>query len=168
MESNRRHTCGFTLIETIMSILIVGGLFVAALTVYHGSKIRQIMISEEAISNFLAESLLEEILSQSYSEVNSVGSSAGESVSRIAFDSIDDYAGYVEKPVKTRSGEAIDGYVNWKREVTVTYLNPADIQKSQTKDAGLKKVTVSVFSGQREKASVSTIVSSHYQMLGIQ
>ncbi|OHB74408.1 MAG: hypothetical protein A2Z25_19770 [Planctomycetes bacterium RBG_16_55_9] len=59
---------GFTLVEAVMSMLIVGTMLVAALSTVGASRLSQYKTSRSHCGRLLAESLMAEILRQDYQE----------------------------------------------------------------------------------------------------
>src|SRR5690349_18095656 len=127
MKNKPRHHAGFTLVESIMSILIVGVMYVAALNTLGASRVSQATIADQRRGHELAQQLLVEIVALPYADpttgTTTFGPEAGESTtSRSLFDDIDDYNGWSETPPKLKDGTTISNLTNWSRRVTVEWV----------------------------------------------
>ena len=139
---------GFTLVEAVMSILIVGLMLVAALNTVGASKVTQARNAEQAIGPMLAHDLMSEILSQAYEEpIDSVGfglESGETSWSRDAYDDVDDYNGWVTSPPEDKSNVDIPDLTGWSREVSVAWASSVDPMTTSGTATGIKRITVTV------------------------
>lgn len=128
---------GFTLIEMIMSILIIsvaltGVLSVMSMTVSHSA---DPMIQNQAIA--IAESYLEEIMLMDYCDdpadlINcplASGSESGET--RATFDDVDDYNGLSDSGVKDQAGTAISGLSEYTVTVSVSAVTLTGVSAKQ-------------------------------------
>lgn len=149
-RTDRGHAmgAGFTLIEAVMSILIVGLMLVAALNTVGASKVAQARNAEQVIGPMLAQDLMSEILSQAYEEpVSSVsfGRETGEySSSRPEYDDVDDYNGWSSSPPETKSNSNLSYLTGWSREVSVAWASTLDPQLTSVTATGIKRITVTV------------------------
>jgi MSHA pilin protein MshD len=139
----------FTLIECLVSVLIVGVVLVAAVGTFGQiAKGRQNQIDRTA-GVTLGEQLLAEILQCYFKEPGSasttLGPDAGETA-RSMFDDVDDYDGQTASPPKLRDGTAMSEYVGWTRSVQVICVKPDQPNTPiSTGDAQvLKRITVTV------------------------
>jgi len=125
---------GFTLIEMILSMLIIsisvtGILTVMNMTISHSA---DPMINNQAIA--IAESYLEEILLKSY--IDPDGSEVGET--RASYDDVDDYNGLSDSGVVNQQGSSVAGLTDYNVAVTVS------TELTLTGNVKAKKVTVDV------------------------
>jgi len=141
---------GFTLVEAVMSMLIVGLMLVAALNTVGASKIAQARNAEQSLGPMLAEDLMAEILSQNYQEPTDpvqFGREAGEpGGDRSTWDDVDDYDGWDSSPpevLQNKDGTAIPDLSGWGREVKVVFVDPGLVNTSVS-DIGLKRIQVTV------------------------
>jgi Tfp pilus assembly protein PilV len=145
-NSNSRGQGGFTLIEAVISTVIVSVMFVAALNTVGAARIAEHKAALVGRGRTLAESLMAEILLQSYQEPGSTyvfGREAGESdTSRAAYDDVDDYRGWTESPPVTKDGTALPNSANWSRTVTVEWVDPLNPQQVSGTETGAKLITV--------------------------
>ncbi len=131
----RHRARGFTLIELIIFIIVVGIGVAGILSVYTNSikSSADPMIRKQTVA--IAESLLEEILLKAYA--NPPGGDAG--AVRALFDDVDQYNGYnTTTGITDPLGVAVPGLTNYNISPAVT-VTPVVIS-TQT----LKVITVSV------------------------
>jgi type II secretory pathway pseudopilin PulG len=144
MNAIRRR--GFTLMEAAISTVIVAVMFVAALNTVGMSRVTQHKTALVSRGRMFAESLMAEILQQSYQEPGETyvfGREAGESsTSRAAYDDVDDYDEWTESPLVAKDGTAVANSANWSRTVTVEWVDPLNPDQVQTTETGAKRITV--------------------------
>ncbi|MFC1635707.1 prepilin-type N-terminal cleavage/methylation domain-containing protein [Planctomycetota bacterium] len=144
----RTQRLGFTLVEAVVSMLIVSVMFVAALSTVGASRLSQFKTSRASRGQALAESLMAEILRQDYLDPNGTpvfGPESGEAgATRAAFDDVDDYHGWSSSPPTNRDGTAISAMEGWQRSVTVEWVDPMDVTQVQGSETNAKRVTVTV------------------------
>ena len=139
------RTPGFTLVEAVISIVLVGVLLVAAINTLGATAVSKRNIEHQALGYTLAADLMAEILSQAYEEpVDTVifGRESSESGGeRTEWDDVDDYDGWSATPPETKDGEPLDGYDEWTRSVEVAFVNPTMLNEIGT-NTGMKRITV--------------------------
>lgn len=144
----RRHgTAGFTLVEAVMSMLIVGLMLVAALNTVGASRVAQSANAEQAIGPLLAEDLMSEILGQAYQEPVDTPQFGRESESggnRAQWDDVDDYDGWSAGPPEAKDGTALPDMNDWTREVGVAWAGIVDPMATSATPTGIKRITVTV------------------------
>jgi type II secretory pathway pseudopilin PulG len=137
---------GFTLMEAVISTVIVTVMFVAALNTVGASRITQHKAALVSRGRMFAESLTAEILQQAYQEPGTTyvfGRESGESdTSRAAYDDVDDYSGWTESPPVAKDGTALPNSANWRRTVTVEWVDPLNPQQVSGTETGAKRITV--------------------------
>jgi len=139
---------GITLIETVLSILIISVLLTVALNLLGGvAKARATQNRSQEVQS-LGWDLLTEVL-QAYYEDPDIpdgwGPEPGEaSDTRSDFDDIDDYDNWTASPPQAKDGTPIAGWEQWKRGVTVTRVDPQFIFSPMSTDLGLRRVEVAV------------------------
>ena len=138
----------FTLVEVMMSVIIVGVMFVAALNTVGSTRIGEYKITERNRGLLLAQDLMAEILQQAYDDPNDpvvFGTESGEGTSnRTDFDDVDDYHGWSQSPPQRRDGSAIPDLDRWTRSVAVVWINPANLSQTVGSDQGAKRMSVTV------------------------
>lgn len=159
------HRAAFTLVEAVLSVLIVGIMLVAALSTVGASRLSQFKTSQATRGQLLAESLMAEILQQDYldpSDTPVFGCEAGESTTtRADFDDVDDYHGWSSSPPVQKDGTQITGLAGWQRSVTVEWVSPDNVREVQASESGAKRVTVAV-SCDNKQLSLLTAIRTNY------
>jgi len=161
-DNKANRTTGFTLIESVMSILIVGAMLVMVINTLgssvRGKKIRQTQSRAPA----LASHLMAEILQASYSDQDETpvfGREASEiGANRSSFDDVDDYHNWSGTP-QDKDGVSLTGMDGWTRSVTVQYVLPTDLTSVSATDQGIKRITVMVADPFGQESSVVAIRS---------
>ncbi len=146
---------GFSLVESVVSTLIVGLLLVTASRTVSTSVITQTTTADLVKASVLADSLLSEIISLSYMEpglsTSAIARESGESGgSKVGYDDVDDFDGWTEKPPEYRDGTAMANLSSWQRRVTVQWItisNTGVVAVSGT-ETNIKRIRVTV----REKS----------------
>ena len=147
-QIEKRSRSGFGFVETVFSVLLVGGVMVAALHSVGASITGRKFADGRARGQFLAESLMTEILAQAYQDedkLGTLGPETGEAdVHRKGFDDVDDYRNYTDSPPKVREGDAIAGFSNWSRTVSVLRADTTSLNAISTTETGLKRVKITI------------------------
>lgn len=148
---SRCHHRGVTLVETVLSLLIIGGAYVALLNTVGSARTAYAASAQRQIGMVLAEDLMAEILAQTdYEEGNSIGTDSGESNgNRSLFDDIDDYDGWSQTPPVDRDGNAIAGAQGYTREVDVVWVGSMWASTTRAWDEGTKRITVTIKRGDK-------------------
>lgn len=146
-HTRRRSPLGaFTLVEVVISLLVVGIMLVAALNTVGGVFRTYAIAQERQQGDALAMELMAEILHERYEDPNgspAFGLEAGESSAlRAGYDDVDDYDGWSAYPPRSRDGTALAGAKTWTREVTVEWVDVLDPTVVVGGDSGLKRITV--------------------------
>jgi MSHA pilin protein MshD len=145
---------GFTLVEAVVSLIIVATMLVAALSTVGASRLSQQRTSQYNRGQLLAESLMAEILAQDYLDPNDTpvfGTESGESTTtRADFDDVDDYHGWSSSPPVEKDGTLLSGLTGWQRSVTVEWVNPDDPGEVKAFETGAKRITVTVSCGNKQ------------------
>lgn len=163
-----RHTLArpaFTLVEAVISIVIVGVMFVAALTTVGAAAQGRWVQAEWREADTLARSLLGEIACGGYGATSGAMVSlvvGGAAQDRSAWNEADDYNGLVDSPPTDRTGTVLAGYSSaWRRQVKVVRVAPADPSGVSTgnTDYGLKRITVTVTAPSGKQTVLSALCS---------
>ncbi len=140
--SSRR---GFTMVESLVCIVIVGVMLVAALRTVSASNLAQVSVANRGVGGMLAQSLMDEIMAQQFENPTfpTFGPEAGET-SRSTFNDVDDYYNYTESPPKNLDGSTISNMTGWARSVDVGWADPTNLNKNINTDTGIKRIVVTV------------------------
>ena len=57
---------------------------------------------------------------------------------------MDDYAGFSETTLKRRDGTAIPAMTDWSRTVSVTWVDPNNLDSTAGSETGAKRIVVNV------------------------
>jgi type II secretory pathway pseudopilin PulG len=163
-----RHRGAFSLVEAIVCVALVGGVFVATIRTVGAAANAQRSRALRVQGSALAQELLTEILQASYKEpvdTPAFGRETGESASaRAAWDDVDDYNAFAETTTLTRKyGTAVGGggaTTGWKWEAAVAYADPANPANASATDAGLKRITVTVTDPRGRQTRLEALRSS--------
>ena len=156
----------FTMVETIMCILIVGVMFVAVMRSVAATQTLRFSISQRNLALLLAQDLMGEVLNQNYEEpVQAVafGRESGESGgNREYWDDIDDFDGWSSSPPETSDGTAIAGTGAYERDVEINWVNSSNPDASSPSETGVKRIRVRVLTNGRV---VTTLTAFRTQLL---
>lgn len=156
-NSHRQFSCrGFTLLESLIAVLLVGLLMVAALNSVGATKRRESHSLDQLRGQQLAASLMNEILLQAYAEPATAavfGPESGEAGNRSLFDDVDDYSNWSASPPTDRSGQLVAGFNGWTLSAAVQWASPTTLAATTASNTGLKKVTVTASKGSKTTAT---------------
>jgi MSHA pilin protein MshD len=160
-HADARCVRAFTLVEAVISIVIVGVMLVAGLTTVGASRVAQHKAALTIRGRLLAGQLLSEILEQSYLDPDGnagFGREAGESgATRADFDDVDDYHGWTCNPPTARDGTVLANSAGWTRSVTVEWIDPLDPTQVRAAETNAKRVTVTAAYNNAPQASLVAI-----------
>ena len=161
-----RGARAFSLAEVAVSVLIVGGLFVAAMNSVGASRTGQFKLDERNRGLLLAQDLMSEILQQAYEDPalppGSFGRGGAESATgnRSLFNDVDDYHGWTASPPEYKDGSVIPGLDGYGRTVNVRWVGPINLDQVQGSNTGVKRIIVTV---QRQSRQVGRLVALRTQ-----
>lgn len=144
-----RVAFGFTLVESVISIIIVGVMLVAALNVAGTSRRGDRFASDRTLGHLLAQELMNEILMTEYEDPDDTpvfGKETSEppGAGRSVFDDVDDYNGWTSTRAKSKDDLSFLAPEGWTRSVVVERISPLDMVTVQTVETGIKRITVTV------------------------
>jgi MSHA pilin protein MshD len=155
---------GFTLVETMMAVVILSVMLIVALNTLGASNANQFRTAQRATAAALAQGLLSDILELPYEEPNGsvlFGIEATElRGSKINYDDVDDFNGWSESPPQNRDGSAMSDLQGWTRSVTVQRVSISNPATVVTTESGLKRVTVTISKKGVTLASVAALKAS--------
>jgi len=158
-----KQTPGFTLVEVVVSMLIVSVMLVAALNIVGGSRLSQFKTSQSSRGQALAEALMVEILRQSYADSQygpgsfGLGPDEVGDGSRSLWEDVDDYDGWSASPPEQKDGTQIANFSGWQRSVNVAWIDPMNPSQVEDSESNAKRVTVTVTYGGAPVASLIAI-----------
>ena len=137
---------GVTLVEAVISVVIVGVMFAAAVSTVVATKLAERVMTNRRQGQLLAQALMAEIVIQDYEEPVGdppiFGRESGESGgARDFWDDVDDYAGWSSSPPESKGGIPMDGLADWRRSVDVVWVNPTNLNQVGA-NTGVKRITV--------------------------
>jgi hypothetical protein len=154
------HPPGFSLVETALATVLVGGLLVVSMNLLGASRMTQARYADREQALILAEDLLNEVLAEPYADADGGGIALGLELGELfalgaSFDDADDYDGYHEAPPTDADGQPIPGAERFTRTVAVQWVEPDDPDAVSASETGVKRVTVTVSIAGRELAALS-------------
>jgi len=157
---------GLTMVEAVISMLVVGVMLVAALKTVGAARLTERKTGERGRGVLLAEGLMSEILEQSYADPESGVGSFGLGVdelgdgSRLLWEDVDDYDGWSATPPEEKDGTPLSGFDGWSRSVEVRWVDPADFSQVRIAETGVKRITVTVANNDTVVLSVVALRTS--------
>lgn len=172
MKQHSKSSRGITLVETVVSMLLVGFVLVSTLSIV-GPVTRSTSIQgDKLVAANLANELTEEIATKLFIDPNAatpddIGFDADDSIfMRLTYDDIDDFHGWSSSPPKNSYGSAYATMKEWTRSVSVMHVMLADPSAESKTNTGLKRVTVEVSKNGTVLSSISTLHSQAADTLG--
>jgi prepilin-type N-terminal cleavage/methylation domain-containing protein len=139
---------GLTLMEVVVSTLIVGVMTVAALNGLGAATRSGQLAGNRGIAHGLADDLMNEILNTAYAEPSGavgIGLDTGETAPRTNFDDVDDFHNWNQKPPQAADGTTIPNRAAFRQRVTVEKVVPTDpAQVVAGADQGAKRICVMI------------------------
>lgn len=141
---------GFSLVESMLAIVVLSFIGVLAMEAAGTSARAQKSIAQRQLADRLADALLAEIMMKAYPAKET----AVTPTTRRSYNVIANYAGFEESPPTLRSGGALSlsGGTSgmgsdWRRKVELTFADPANPAATVASDSGLYRITVTVSQG---------------------
>jgi type II secretory pathway pseudopilin PulG len=161
----RSPSGAFTIIEAVISTIIVAVMLVAALSTVGASRLIQHETSLVDRGRLLAESLVSEILQQSYQDPNKpivFGPESDESTTtRADFDDVDDYHGWSSSPPTAKDGQPLTNSTGWTRTAKMAWINPSDPGEVESTETSAKCITVTASYNNVPQATLVAIRTAH-------
>lgn len=150
-----RRATGLTIVEVVVSMLVVSSMLVAALYAVGASRMAVTRGRDRVLATTLADDLLGFIHRLPYKSAS--GSALGVELGNIlgdktTYDDVDDFDGWAESPPTRADGVVIAGLTEWRRLVTVEWVDPDDPAIVTAGETGVKRITVVVQKGGVELA----------------
>lgn len=167
VKKRRSPRRGISLVEVTISTLIVGLMMVSALKSFGHITTGRNESADEVRAKQLCRQMLAEVLATDYEEPVDTplfGRETGEApASRTNWDDVDDFHGLSNSPPSDIADWALAGFsADWRREVTVDFVTPADPSVVSGSDQGLKRITVTVRKNGTIVAEIVALRSDKY------
>ena len=175
---NSSPRAAFSMIEVVLSTLLVGVVLVTALNAVSGSIKTWEATDDDLERHALAHDLISEVIAKSYTDPDDpntmvFGTDSGESGSdRTEFDDLDDFDDWTESPLEDPNGITVPGTTGWSRVVNVQKLNKANPTLAipdGSADEGVRRITVTVIDADGDSTTlraIRTVDGSMQQALG--
>ncbi len=151
----------FSMVEVIISVVIVGTMTVAALNTVGAAKLGNQKTTSRKSGTLLAQQLMAEILTQGYAEPVDApvfGRESSESDgNRGEYDDVDDYDGWSSSPPEYKDGTLIPDLDGWARQVSVAWVNATDLSLTSGSETNVKRIIVTVTYHGVEVASLTAV-----------
>lgn len=172
-HATRSRAAAFSLVEVIFALLLVGGVFVAAINTLAASRTTQRITADRARAHMLAQDLMSEILLAHYEEPvlsPSFGPEGSESVggTRTSFDDVDDYDGWSASPPQQQDGAPVEGYAGLRRSVSVQWIDADQPTEAVQYETGAKRITVQVHRGEARLAELVAVRTQAWPAMEVQ
>lgn len=154
---------GLTMVEAVISIVIVSVMLVAALSAVGNSARARRIIEDRTLGVMLAQDLLEEICRQNYADADlgpgsfGLGSDEVGDGTRERWEDVDDYHGWNGSPPENQCGVPVEGFTGWSRSVEVQWVSSSDPESPVADEEMAKRITVLVYHLGAEVARLSAV-----------
>lgn len=127
---------GYSLVEVMICVVIVGGMFAAAVHTLGAVRVGERQTSERTGAHVIAQALLDELTQKPYDEIQT-------------------YDGWSASPPTRLDGTPLDGFETWACHIDVAHVRPGAPDDTTTGgDTGLRRITVRVQHGERVLAEL--------------
>jgi hypothetical protein len=154
------------MIEAAACTVLVALLLTAALQTAGAAKVTQTRAAELVQAQVLAQGLLTEVMQKPFLDPAVVdpenpgpmGVDTGESpTGKTTFDDVDDFNNWFEAPPQDTKGVNLTERNQWRREVTVQWVDPSDLTTISKSATPAKRVTVTALRNGRRLATASAV-----------
>jgi len=159
-----RNQKGHSLVELICAIVILAFVVLGMVKLFGNLSVHQVHASYRDTTSFLANELMEEIITYRFDELtakdtsgnwSAIGLETGEIAgSKGTFDDVDDFHGLNEALTSP--------FVGFSRTVEVLYVADGALDTAATSDNDNKRVKVQVFNGGQKYAELITVIGAAY------
>ncbi len=171
--SRRRHLCGFTLVELVVTLAIFG---IAGAAIFGSMSFALGKQSDSlwrAKTEILARSYLDQIMIRKFDELTPEGgvprcgpcsspADFDDGESRANFDDVDDFNGLREIPPLDEDGQPIEVFAGFQVEVSVAYLDAAQQLAFGLADSQHAKVVSVIVTPPGGSSQVFSAVRANY------
>ncbi|MCH2118809.1 MAG: hypothetical protein MK161_14040 [Pirellulales bacterium] len=161
-NTNLLTSRGVSLLETMISTLLVGVILVASMKTVGAVMQQRNSTTDDQQAVWLAQELLAEILEKEYADPHSTSPTFGpeETGSRHNYNDVDDFHTWNKKPPEQRDGTPLNHLAGWRRRVVVEYVDPDNPAIPLDHDAGVKRITVNVYKNGRLLSRLQSLRST--------
>jgi len=162
-RGRRGHRPAFSLVEVVLSVLLLGGVMAAVLNTVGATATIRRLDMDRVRGQALAMDLVDEIVAKPYDDPDGAGTTLGPDsteTARSLFDDVDDYAGWSASPPQLADGSAIPGLSGWTREAAVVWVSDSNLAAASLSETGVKRIRVVVRHGERIVATVEALRTS--------
>jgi prepilin-type N-terminal cleavage/methylation domain-containing protein len=167
---------GFTLIEVVLAIFIIGVALVTLLSMFSLGLRGDVFAREMTAATTLAQEMMEEIKSKEFVECEEgvtpdFGPETPEpaietAADRTSYDDVDDYDGWSRNPPEDIAGNPLSDFSVFTRSVVVVYVENDNYDDPvEEGDANYptdsKRITVTVLKGENDLIELTTVVFNH-------
>ena len=139
---------GATLIEAVVAIGVLGLALPPLSNLFAEVSAHTVDDTYQRMAVAYADAMMEEVVARHFEDPDlSEGSFGAEESTRTDYDDIDDYDGFAEASLRQLSGDALDAYGGFSRQVTVDNVTAADPDPSTPSADGstaFKRIRVAV------------------------
>ncbi len=159
MNKGQNKHLGFSLVEVIVSIVILAIVFTILLNVFSNQKMDAARVELTTKAVFLGQELVNRIIAKEFDENSELPwtstLSLGPEMEDQYYDDVDDFAGY--------SNSSISGFPGFTETARVFYVSPTgSFDDSVFTATDMKRVIVTVTHNEIEPVVLNTLISSHY------
>lgn len=163
---------GFTLIEIVLAIFIIGVALVTLLSMFSLGLKGDVFAREMTVASTLSQELMEEIKSRAFEEpddtpvfgpetagATQIEPTVATAIDRTLYDDVDDYDDWSRNPPEDMAGNPLTDFSLYTRSVEVKNVANQDYTSEQgdgTTDS--KKVTVTISKGGKDLVNLTTVV----------
>ena len=157
---------GLTMVEAAACTVLVALVAAAALQTAGAAKVTQVRAADLVQAQSLAQGMLTEVIQKPFLDPDIVdpsnpgpaGLESGEDATKkTTFDDVDDFRNWAESPPQNTAGVALAERAEWRREVTVQWVDVSDLTTVSTSATDAKQVTVNVLRNGRKLATLSAV-----------
>lgn len=157
-----RHVRAFSLVEAALSVLLVGGLVIAATEGVGRVAKARASAAQQQRGVALAQRLMSEIMALPFADPaagnTAIGTDGTEetNANRSTLNDVDDFDGLDESPLKNRASAALTDGSGWRWTASVYWVNPTTLARSISA-TNVKRVKVTVYSAGRKAAELESL-----------
>lgn len=158
-DPRMRRRRAFSLVETTVAVVLVGGVYLVALNLVGASQVTQSRFADQQTGTELAEELLAEAMLLPYESAitpNTLGPTSSEAGNpRNTWNDFDDYDGWSSNPPFDAAGNTRVGLGRFTRSAAVVWVDPTDPKTTSATRTAAKRMVVTVSVGGKPVATLT-------------